>query len=282
MRLNAVVDFRQSWRLLKPIVFQFGNGAGARSVDVKRHADDWRRCLLSRDVWSTAATGSQLRDESSGSLPGTVDAAGTAGTKGKFPAEGFDWRELDRWTATLLADDVSPIVSVFRRHGAQGPSMEWDPSPERDAPGPIRFLLTYWTALAAGRTMPGMQEIDALALRPALGYIALLDVVDGGRDFRYRLYGTILSAVAGFDMSGRLASEHKASAHITLFYMASYRAAVTRCRPFFTEHRPGSTQITKGWHRLVLPFAGADGSVQRFLVGGVPIGHDGRMIRITL
>jgi PAS domain-containing protein len=237
---------------------------------------------LSRDVGPTVVTGSKLRSESGGSPPGGVGAAESTGLKGQPSAQAFDWDQLDRWTATLLADDLSPIVRVYRGHGAQGPSMEWDPSPERDAPGPIRFLLTHWTALAAGRTMPGMQEIDALALRPALGYIALLDIVDNGRDFRYRLYGTILSAVAGFDMTGRLASEHKASAHITLFYMASYRAAVTRGRPFLTEHRPGSTQIAKGWHRLVLPFAGADGSVQRFLVGGVPIGHDGRMIRITL
>jgi PAS domain-containing protein len=237
---------------------------------------------LSRDVGPTVVTGTKLRSESGGSPPSGVGAAESTGRKAQSFAQAVDWDQVDRWTAAILADDLDAIVRVFRRFGAQGPSMEWDPSPERDAPEPIRFLLSYWTALAAGRAMPGTQEIDALTLRPALGYIALLDIVDGGRDFRYRLYGTILSAVAGFDMTGRLASEHKASAHIIHFYMASYRAAVARGRPFFTEHRPGSTQITKGWHRVVLPFAGADGSVQRFLVGGVPVGHDGHMIRITL
>ncbi|HEV2550045.1 MAG TPA: PAS domain-containing protein [Stellaceae bacterium] len=211
-----------------------------------------------------------------------MDVRGSPVIKGQSATQSFDWRVVDQWTAAILADDLTPIVRVFRVHGAHGPSMEWDPSLERDAPEPIRFLLAYWTELAAGRAMPLTTEIDALALRPALGYIALLDVVDGGRDFRYRLYGTILAAVAGFDMTGRLTSEHKASPHITHFYMASHRAALTRGRPFFTEHRPGSTQITRGWHRVVLPFAGADGSVQRFLVGGVPLSHDGRMIRISL
>ncbi len=246
-------------------------------------ADDREGLLLLRNVLPTAATGGKLRDHSGGCpVSGAVDVARSPGIKDQSSAQGFDWHVVDQWTAAILADDLAPIVSVFRLHGAQGPSMEWDPSPGRDTPEPIRFLLAYWTDLAAGRAMPGMGEIDALSLRPALGYIALLDVVDGGRDFRYRLYGTILAAVAGFDMTGRLTSEHKASPHITHFYMASHRAAVTRGRPFFSEHRPASTQLTKGWHRVVLPFAGADGNVQRFLVGGVPIGHDGRMIRITL
>jgi PAS domain-containing protein len=237
---------------------------------------------LSRNGLPIAAADGKLRDESGGPAPGAADVARSLDIKGQFSGQGFDWRVVEQWTAAILADDLEPILRVFRVQGAQGPSMEWDPSPERAAPEPIRFLLAYWTALAAGRAMPAMAEIDALALRPALGYIALLDVVDGGRDFRYRLYGTILAAVAGFDMTGRLTSEHKASSHVAHFYMASHRAAVTRGRPFFNEHRPGSTQITKGWHRVVLPLAGADGSVQRFLVGGVPIGHDGRMIRITL
>ena len=214
--------------------------------------------------------------------PNDANLATRPGISGQPSAQAFDWRIVEQWAAAILADDLGPIVGTFKSRGAQGPSLAWDPSLGPAAPEPIRFLHAYWTELAAGRAMPRMSEIDALALRPALGYIALLDVVDGGRDFRYRLYGTILAAVAGFDMTGRLTSEHKASPYITHFYMASHRAAVARGRPFITEHRPGSAQITKGWHRIVLPFTGADGSVQRFLVGGVPIGNDGRLIRITL
>ena len=237
---------------------------------------------MSRNALPNSATDGRLLDEDGAPAPGAVDAPRSPVITGQSSTQGFDRRVVDQWTAAILADDLAPIVSVFHAQGAQGPAVEWDPKPERDAPEPIRFLLAYWTALAAGRAMPVIGEIDALALRPALGYIALLDVVDGGRDFRYRLYGTILAAVACFDMTGRLMSEHRASPHVAHFYMASHRAAVTRGRPFFNEHRPGSTQITKGWHLVVLPLAGADGSVQRFLVGGVPIGHDGRMIRITL
>jgi PAS domain len=245
-------------------------------------SDDREGILLSRNALPNSATDGRLLDDTGAPVPDAVDVPRSPVIKGESSPQSFDWRVVEQWTAAILADDLAPIVRVFRVQGAQGPSMEWDPSPERDAPEPIRFLLAYWTTLAAGRAMPGMAEIDALALRPALGYIALLDVVDGGRDFRYRLYGTVLAAVAGFDMTGRLTSEHKASPHITHFYMASHRAAVTRGRPFCTEHRPGSAQITKGWHRVVLPFAGTDGSIQRFLVVGVPLGHDGRAIRINL
>jgi PAS domain len=226
--------------------------------------------------------GDKLHDEAGPPAAHDANLATRSGINAQPSAQAFDWRVVEQWTAAILTDDLRPVVRAFHSHGAQGPSMAWDPSPEPAAPEPIRFLVAYWTERAAGRAMPPMGEIDALAMRPALGYIALLDVVDRGRDFRYRLYGTILAAVAGFDMTRRLASEHKASPYITHFYMASYRAAVTRGRPFVTEHRPGSTQVTKGWHRVVLPFAGADGRVQRFLVGGVPIGHDCRLIRVTL
>ena len=237
---------------------------------------------MARNALPADSAGDKLDGDTGFPAASGANVATNPGINAQPSAQAFDWLIVEQWTAAILADDLSPIVRAFKSHGAQGPSVAWDPSPARETPEPIRFLLAYWTERAAGRALPPMGEIDALAMRPALGYIALLDVVDGARDFRYRLYGTILSAVAGFDMTGRLASEHKASPYITHFYMASYRAAVIRGRPFIGEHRPGSAQITKGWHRIVLPFAGADGSVQRFLVGGVPIGHDGRLIRITL
>lgn len=50
--------------------------------------------------------------------------------------------------------------------------------------------------------MPLASEIDALEMRPALGYGMLVEPVDGGADFRDRLYGSNLAAVSGFDMTG--------------------------------------------------------------------------------
>src|SRR5690242_5495456 len=115
-------------------------------------------------------------------------------------------------------------------------------------------------------------------MRPALGYIMLLDLVDGGRDFRYRLYGSIITAVSGVEMTGKLVSSHPASPYVVEFALAAYRATLARGVPLLTEHGPPTSVNTHEWHRLVLPLAGDDGAISRFLVGNLPIARNGQPI----
>ena len=89
----------------------------------------------------------------------------------------------------------------------------------------------------------------------------------------------MLAAVSGFDVTGMPMSRHKASAYIVQFYLATYRAALHRGEPHFSQHGPAVAQMTRGWQRIVLPLADATGAIQRFLGGAVPIGHDGMPIR---
>jgi hypothetical protein len=107
----------------------------------------------------------------------------------------------------------------------------------------------------------------------------LLDLVEGGRDFRYRLYGSMIASISGFDMTGKLLSEHPASPYVTEFALASYRAAVQRREPVFSERHPvGAVQATR-WQRVALPLIDDDGVVTRLLAGTAPIARDGRTLR---
>ena len=92
----------------------------------------------------------------------------------------------------------------------------------------LRFLMAYWSGLASNASIPLTSQIDPIEMRPSLGYAMLLEVVDGGRDFRYRVFGTEIAAVSEFDMTGHLLSEHRASAYIVEFALAVYRAAFVR------------------------------------------------------
>jgi PAS domain len=186
------------------------------------------------------------------------------------------------WTQALLADNPEPIRAVFRSHGAEGPVVIWRPDPMTVVQPPLRFVLAHWQSLAGDRPMPLARQIDALALRPALGYLSLLDVVEGGADFRYRLFGTIASAVTGFDMTRRLLSQHQASAYMVQYFFAVYRAMLQRQEPVYTQHRPPAAVKTNAWHRVALPLADEAGAVIRFLVANVPVGHDGRIINTGL
>jgi hypothetical protein len=115
-------------------------------------------------------------------------------------------------------------------------------------------------------------------MRRALGYVMLVDAVESGRDFRYRLYGSAVAAVSGFDMTGRLLSEHAASAYILEFSLALYRATIQRRRPVFCHYAPAGTLLTAQWHRVALPMTDRSGAVVRLLAGAVPLARDGRIV----
>jgi hypothetical protein len=189
----------------------------------------------------------------------------------------LDWTEISIWTDAVVTADLTIVRTAFQAEGATGPEVIW--SPEQLASARLQDLLSWWQALRRHPDLPAPDSIDPLQIRPALGYVLLLDVVDDGEDFRYRLFGSTLSEVSGFDMTGRLASEHEAGRYVVQFGIALYRAVMRRRQPVFTAYGPAGAKTTESWHRLVLPFAGDDGRVLRFLSCNIPIGTDGRPLR---
>jgi len=196
---------------------------------------------------------------------------------------GLDGRRVAAWAAALAAGEPHDLHDTFMAKGGAAPEIVWDPPVDRLGAPQLRFLLRYWTELAGARRMPGVREIDALEMRPALGYINLLDVIEGGEDFRYRVFGSVIAAVAGYDMTGRMVSALKTAPYMAEFALATCRAVVERGEPLLTEHRPPpSTMLTVAWHGLVLPLAGDSGAVARLLIGSVPFSRDGRPILLRL
>jgi hypothetical protein len=107
----------------------------------------------------------------------------------------------------------------------------------------------------------------------------LLDAVGEGHDFRYRLYGSIIASISGFDMTGKLLSEHPSSPYATEFGIATSRAALRRRQPIYTVRSPVGAEQTSSWQRVVLPLVDDSGTVVRLLSGTAPIARDGRVIR---
>jgi hypothetical protein len=208
-------------------------------------------------------------------------AAGADVREGARPITGatLDWDRITKWTADIVAGDIAAIVATFARHGAAAPGVAWNPAPELFETAALRFLTSYWRALAGPDRLPHLKQIDPLALRPALGYVMLLDLVENGRDFRYRVYGSIVASVSGFDMTGKLLSEHPASPYVTEFALAGYRAAVQRREPIYTERHPVGAVHTTRWQRVALPLVGDDGTIARILAGTAPLASDGRTLR---
>lgn len=192
--------------------------------------------------------------------------------------EPVDYSVISAWTAAIVEGRAEEIRAVFRGHSALGPEIIWSPTVDNLIPAPLRFLFTYWSGLAGAHPVPLARQIDPLDMRPALGHVSLLDVVNGGRDFRYRLFGTVITAVSDFDMTGRLVSAFPSSAYIVEFYLASYAAMLRRSMPLLTVHTPPATIHTAAWHRLILPLTNDGGTIIRCLVGAVAVDRQGRPI----
>ena len=112
--------------------------------------------------------------------------------------------------------------------------------------------------------MPRPDELDPIDIRSALGRVLLLDVLPEARDFRYRLYGTIMAARMGRDLTGILLTEFAPGEYIGDFYMAIYLAMCERREPVFTCHFPSDRSYARQIQRVLLPL-GEKAEVTRIL-----------------
>ena len=122
--------------------------------------------------------------------------------------------------------------------------------------------LTYWTAKRGGRLMPRKRDIDPIEI-PAkiVPNLQLIDVIDGGARFRYRLIGTATVDAYGEDFTGRYADE-MFPAELRHFIHGIYRQVCAGRAPLFLSNRYISA---KGFElaskRIYMPLADANGAV---------------------
>lgn len=200
-----------------------------------------------------------------------TDRQKDAAAQGRPSARAIDRAKVERWTAMIASNDFDELHAAFVAERLKVPTVIWNPQMEDLTAEKLRFLLRYWNGLPRKGAGPRTSDIDPLDMRPALGNVMLVDAVEGGRDFRYRLYGSVLAEVSGFDMTGKLVSEHHASTYAIEFTLATYGAAILRPEPVFTTRMPARATYTAEWHRIVLPLVDDTGAVSRFLVGLVPV-----------
>lgn len=72
----------------------------------------------------------------------------------------------------------------------------------------IHRMHAYWLSKRGGREMPRRADIDVLDLRDCLGNLCLLDVVgEAPRRFRFRVDGSNLAALTGFELTGKFVDD---------------------------------------------------------------------------
>ncbi|HZS82045.1 MAG TPA: PAS domain-containing protein [Stellaceae bacterium] len=147
----------------------------------------------------------------------------------------------------------------------------------KESPAPGDFhdsrlppLLAYWERERGDAELPPVAAIDPTRLTFILGWLMIMEPVDGGADFLYRLYGSNVAAAFGRDLTGCRVGD--SFPEVAQFVIAAYQRMLALRRPLLTRHRPPPVIPLDYWERLLLPFAAADGTVTRILVGTIAHG----------
>ncbi|WP_282607072.1 PAS domain-containing protein [Pelagibius sp. Alg239-R121] len=118
-----------------------------------------------------------------------------------------------------------------------------------------RDLLVYWNVIRRETPIPSRSDFDPLGIPQALPYLGLIDIIEPGPQFRYRLIGTKLPAYAGGRLEGRLVDDHKTAsyaAYLNCVYELPYRF---RQPVFIRECAVYEDGSRESFARLLLPLA---------------------------
>lgn len=175
----------------------------------------------------------------------------------------------ERAAAELVEGRFEAMYDLFEAISSPRPVLKWQPDDADLESEHLRFLHDYWRRRARADGLPLSSGIDALDLKPVLGYVMLLEPTETDDDFLYRVYGSIIAEKGGLELTGKRVSEVPSSM-VAAYFLATYRAVVVRRCSLLARHTTHHTiQITQ-WDRLILPFANPSGRIDRLLVGNIP------------
>jgi hypothetical protein len=115
--------------------------------------------------------------------------------------------------------------------------------------------LAYWRAKRRARAMPSRRDIDPTEIGPLLPHLQLIDVVDGGIRYRYRLAGTSLVAAFGREYTGRYLDELFAGERLA-YAQRVFATVCSRQKAVFLRNRYSTTRdVDMMANRLYMPLS---------------------------
>lgn len=172
---------------------------------------------------------------------------------------------MQPWRASQLQQEAAISAPSPLAAAGAGP-LALAPDDYRHLSPYLGGFARYWEDRRGVNDIPDRRDIDVLDLKPWLGWLNMLDVIDGGRDFRYRVFGTNHVARLGADVTGKLASESSAAvrSHFTLFL----GCIITTRRPVLTRvtQRNMATGHAYEWRRLGVPLTRGGTAVDAVMV----------------
>jgi hypothetical protein len=169
------------------------------------------------------------------------------------------------------------------REARAAPSYGWtacDAATDRSAWHPkLQRLFDYWQAIRpAGRTLPGRQHFDPLAIIDLMPRVWILDVERDPIRFRYRLAGTKEVETLQREVTGRYLDDVHPRLKHDLVMLRRYHFMVEERRP--TWRRGRVRFMHDKAHQVVencmVPFARDGETVDMLVACSIPYDLDGR------
>ncbi len=136
----------------------------------------------------------------------------------------------------------------------------------------LSHLLDVWRQQCPGPgRLPPRLAIDPIALGPELlPYVALVEAVDDGRRFRFRLVGSQLAENAGLDLTGRYVDEVNPNKSYAAYIADLYTQSMRARGPIYSEtrYRSGSGRIGLT-RRLICPLSSGGEQIDMFVAAQV-------------
>lgn len=120
----------------------------------------------------------------------------------------------------------------------------------------LQGLLELWSARRAGRRVPRRPDLPFEDLKPWLGRIMLVEPVEGGGDFRYRLFGTEVARELGRDLTGH--SIRTFGDALGDVFVEVSREAFRDAQPIYLHYDPPESMSFRRRSVLVLPLGEGD------------------------
>jgi hypothetical protein len=133
---------------------------------------------------------------------------------------------------------------------------------------PFRFaeqlaLYALWNRKRGARRMPDRADFTTDDLRPWMGEMHLLEVLENGRDFRYLVYGTDIGRYHDVEMTRRLVSEWPQDMRDAA--LRTYSLVAREACPYLVRQNETAQDRLHSNHRLVLPLSRSGATVDHIL-----------------
>ena len=128
--------------------------------------------------------------------------------------------------------------------------------------------LAYWRAKRRAGALPKRRDIDPTEIGPLLANLQLIDVIDGGSRYRYRLVGTNIVAAFGGEYTGKFLDELFTGERLA-YARRVYATVCSRMTPVFLRNRYSTTlDVEMIANRLYMPLSD-DGCSVNIILGAL-------------